>query len=29
MNHADAADVLFADPLQQEIWATLRALNDA
>lgn len=24
-----AADVVFADPVEQEIWATLRTLNDA
>jgi hypothetical protein len=29
MSPESAMDILFSDPVQQEIWATLRALNDA
>ena len=29
MSAPGAADIVFADPVQREIWATLRAVNDA
>ena len=29
MSAPGAADIVFADPVHQEVWATLRAVNDA